>query len=160
MSNCERLMRAACQRVFFFLWIKMPLFWGRDLKIKLTPVILNIISLKFNPCLSNYMTCCHNHKQEIQRLRQTNKLSAVSVVEQQCRGLPLNIIFLDAPHKESSVDTGSLVWNCRMFIPLWDGVQIQMAIQMGQSKWMAQSFVGCSPLMHSLLAFYSALKSL
>ncbi len=134
--------RSLPEGVFFFLSeYKMLLLWGRDLKIETTPVILSIMSLyssSIHICETTWHAAKTTNWRSKDLVKQRNSQQSVL-----CWGLFLNVyisagfFFSNPPHTLPSVNTGSLVWNCWMFTPLWDGVQIQMAIQMGQSKWMA-----------------------
>lgn len=133
----------------FLVLLEMSLLLGRDLKIEMPPTIVNTMSL--------YSSSIHIRETTWHVAKTTNRRSKGLVKQRKCQqsqccgsamlcqGLFLNVyisaVFCffpsNTPHTLSSVNTGSLAWNSWMFTLLRDGVQIQMAIKMGQSKWMA-----------------------
>lgn len=121
-----------------FVWIKLPFLWGRGLKIDTS--IMSLYSSSIRICEATWRdakTTNRRSKDLVEQRRcQQSELWSSNVVDFWMSAF-LPFFFSSTPHTLSSVNTGPLVWNCWMFAALWDGVQIQMAIQMGQSKWLA-----------------------
>lgn len=133
---------------------------GRDLKNRNGGYDVNL--LKFNLYLCNYMTCWQKNKQK----QNTSRRSKDLVKQRNCQQsagwwsgsvllvptfhyVSIFLFLFPTHHTRCPLSTlASLVWSRWMFTPQWDAVQIQMAVQMGQSKCTGMSFIGCSPLMH------------